>query len=713
MAQGAGYHSPEEAMKRWALPGIPFALSLCLSLATVGRHPFWQDSGLYLTAIKELGVLYAPGFVVYELLCRGWTVLLFFVDFTLAVHLFSSLCAALASSAVAIAVRDLLRSREGRFKVVLGDASPLADDCGVLAGVLFATGFTVWSSAIYAKGYAFYFLILALLMWRMIRAEETGRSRDLTIVAGLIGLSWQAHPSAVLAGVALLGFTALQARRLGWKGAWGRILVASLCALAPSLVILPILIAREPWLMFQRPTGVAAFLRFISGGHYTGVQGAFGYDATRAASFLTYTWEDLLGVGVILATAGLLAIARVNRKLLAGLAMWVVPYAAITILFKTEVQHDFWLVAARLPLFLAVGVGAYECASRLGRGAVWALRASMAVAVVWACLANYRDVDQRGYRLAELYGRTILETVDRGAIVLLSGDDSNGLVSYLQRVRGDRPDVVLVTSSFLDSEATTGSSWYEDGLLKRHPDLRRPDYGSLRERFPGVGVKELATAAFIDANVLSGRAIFSEVVLRPELLGPGVGLVPAGVFLKIVPPGTAPVVEERYWNFPIEPEQVQPLYRRARGQEIIYAADGVRVKPQCYERRLAALILKARFRLALARFEARKFVDAARLCRSILDFGDDEFENNPEIVHLLAISYYGAGRLDLAEPALLRSARISTRNEHRASAFYYLAMIARKAGDEEAARRYLEQAAAVPGLNGSFRRELETPAVPK
>ena len=59
-------------MKRWAVPGIPFALSLCLSLATVGSHPFWQDSGLYLTAIKDLGVLYPPGFALYEVLCRAW-----------------------------------------------------------------------------------------------------------------------------------------------------------------------------------------------------------------------------------------------------------------------------------------------------------------------------------------------------------------------------------------------------------------------------------------------------------------------------------------------------------------------------------------------------------------------------------------------------------------------------------------------------------------
>src|SRR6186713_162568 len=118
---------PAPVIKRWSVPGIPFAISLCLSLSTVGSHPFWQDSGIYLTAVKELGVLYPPGFVLYELLCFLWTKVFFFVDFTLAVHLFSSFCAALAAAAMAVATRDLLRSRGKIFQVAVEDPGAAAD----------------------------------------------------------------------------------------------------------------------------------------------------------------------------------------------------------------------------------------------------------------------------------------------------------------------------------------------------------------------------------------------------------------------------------------------------------------------------------------------------------------------------------------------------------------------------------------------------------
>src|SRR5579862_8176974 len=183
-------------MRRVLVPGIPFLCSLALSLSTVGAHVGWQDSGFYLAGVKCLGVLYPPGFALYLALCKVWTLLLGFLDFTLAVHLFSSVSAAAAAGTLALAARDLLRSRG-----MLSPGGLPGDAAAVAAGCLAASGSTFWSAALLAKGYAFYYFLLSLLIWRMIRADESGRPRDCTIVAALIGLSWAAHPSAVGIGL--------------------------------------------------------------------------------------------------------------------------------------------------------------------------------------------------------------------------------------------------------------------------------------------------------------------------------------------------------------------------------------------------------------------------------------------------------------------------------------------------------------------------------
>ena len=44
----------------------------------------------------------------------------------------------------------------------------------------------------------------------------------------------------------------------------------------------------------------------------------------------------------------LVLVARVNRRLLLGLATWVVPQLGVTVLFKLEGQHDHWFVASWL-----------------------------------------------------------------------------------------------------------------------------------------------------------------------------------------------------------------------------------------------------------------------------------------------------------------------------------------------------------------------------
>lgn len=693
-------------MKRWIVPGVPFLLSLSLSLATVGAHPYWQDSALYLMGVKELGVLYPPGFGLYLVVCKAWTLLLSFLDFTLAVHLFSSFCAALAAGTMALAVRDLLRSRGKIFKVLEEDPGELAGYCGMLAGALLACGYTFWSVGIYAKGYGLFYLVLTLLLWRMIRADESGLRRDFLLVAALIGVAWQLHPSATLAGAAFAAFVAVHARTLGAKGVAMGTGVAAACAAGPSIILLPILMARDPWLKMGHVETLEQFLKYVSGRQFVRMSGVFGYDADRAASFGLFLWEEMLGVGLVLVAVGLATLASSNRKLLLGILLWLLPYATITILFKIEGQHDCWFVASWLPLSLAAGLGAWRIATRVAPRGRELLGAAGLAGVAWALAANFSDVSQRRYDLAEQFGRTILQPLDPGAVVVLSGDDPNALAGYLQRVRGERTDVALITASFLCSRATTGSDWYDDAVVRRHPILRKPDYASMAGRFPQADLIDVAVAAFLNENADAGVPLFTDRLISPAMLRTDRALVPAGVLWKVVPVAQAKAIEERYWSFPIQPEEVRSRLRRERGQTVAYTAEGVVVKPQAYEWRLIFLLIRARLSLASARFERKEYEAAARLLESVAALSE-ESRKNPQLLHLLGNSYYAMGQFDRAEPLLRRATESGLRPEWRATDLFYRGMIARKRGDPAAAQRLFQDALAVPGLGEANRAELE------
>src|SRR5437870_13629941 len=106
-------NDPNGRLRRWAVPGIPFAFSLALSLPTISSTVFWQDSGFYLTAVHEFSVLYPHGFVLYLALCKAWTLIAAPIfGFTGAVHSFSALCAAAAAACLALAARAALRRAE-------------------------------------------------------------------------------------------------------------------------------------------------------------------------------------------------------------------------------------------------------------------------------------------------------------------------------------------------------------------------------------------------------------------------------------------------------------------------------------------------------------------------------------------------------------------------------------------------------------------------
>jgi tetratricopeptide (TPR) repeat protein len=415
-------------------------LSLLLSFSSAGSHCYWQDSGFFLVAVKELGVLYPPGFAVYVLLCKAWTRLLFFVDFTYAVHLFSAFCAAAAAGTLAVAARDLLRTKGPLFRSVEEQGS-LSDWVGVSIGCLAASGYTFWAAAILAKVYAFYYLILALLIWRMIRADEDRRPRDFTIVAVLIGLAWQAHPSATNAGLALLLFVAFHRSVVGGKGIAWRTALAAICGIGPIHLIpfFPMLTGYSS-LKFGDPSSWSGFWEYVFGSRFTTNAANFGLEGSRVASVGRYFWEEFLGIGVLLVGAGGYRLWTLNRRLLIGLAAWIVPVIVITVLFKLEGQHDFWMVAAWIPLWLVAAIGLSLVRQRRALAAALAL-----VGWIWAVGVNWRDLDQRNYTLAETLGKLYLDAFPPGGGTLqLESDDAYSTTLYLQRIHQYGGSVFLV-----------------------------------------------------------------------------------------------------------------------------------------------------------------------------------------------------------------------------------------------------------------------------
>lgn len=673
---------------------IPAVASVVLSASALGRHAYWQDAGFYLTAVHQFVPLYPPGFMLYVLLCKAWTLLLFFVDFTLAVHLFSAACAAGAAACIGLAGRELLLLRWGEGE------RPGAETAGASAGVLAAAGFTFWFSGLYAKGYALLYLVLGALVWRMLRAAATRRPRDFTIVAALIGLSWQAHPSATCAGVALALFAWRFGRHLGARGIAWRTLLAAACALGPSILI-PFLARRDVAFSFGEPSTLGEWLSYLLGQRFVGREGVFGFIPERWLRMGLFFWEEFLLVGGLAAAWGL---SRAGRVWVVGALAWTLPYVAVPTLFTLEGQQDHWYVAAWIPLWVAAAVGIHDLARRAGAKGRRIPAGVAAAGLAWAVVANHPDLDQRGYDLAEAHARMHLAPLAPRAIVMATSDETSGLGHFLQLVRGERPDVLIVRRSHLWDASSGGGSWYDRRLLRRDPSLRLPDYAGMQRRFPGASREAVVLAAFADANVGPDRPVYFEEPPPLSMIRTDYAAVPAGPLLKLVPRGREAPEEH---PLPYEPSDVRARFRRERGQALSTGPDGrLRSTPEAYENWFLAALLRARMLLGEWHFERRAFDRAAPLYESIVRADPVTFDL-PEVAYPLGVSLAAVGRAEDAQAVLTRALRTRLEPAARAGALEALAELRRAAGDPAAARRLLEEAVRVPGLPPAVKADLE------
>lgn len=566
-------------MKRGAVPGIPFVFSLILSACTVGPYAYWQDSGYYLTAVRDMSVLYPHGFALYLVLCKGWTLIAAPVlGFALAVNLFSSWMAAFGAAFTALAARDFLRRLDP-------SRGPSADVPAIGAGCILAAGYCYGHAAIIAKTYALSYALLALLLWLLVRAE---RKREFVALGAVLGLSWAAHPAAALLvpGLLLYGWARRSLiREWGWAFFAGIVLLAAACAFLPCLLILSFA-ARESLADFADPRTIRDLIAFISGERFTKQEGAFGFSAWRWVAALRYTAEEYL-VALVPLVLGAWILIRRHRPSAGLLAGWVVPVLFVTLVFQGEGQFDQWLVFVFIPMSLAVAVGLAALQERGVRTVVGAI----AAACVTLAAVNIPMLSQKGYVWAEQYARLLMKNLDPGSVLFLSRDDPLGVCRYLQGLPGERTDVLPLSSTLL------GEDWLDKRISERK-GLAIPAYEVLRRVKGKAGWDMVAISAFANENIPRVPAVFSDLQPNREFLREGLVVVPAGMLWKIAPREHA-APDLKYWDYPVRPEDVPRKGHRARGHwNYINAKGEEEMRPELYEDRLFLPLLWARVRLA-------------------------------------------------------------------------------------------------------------------
>ena len=439
------------------------AIAACVYIMTAAPSVTAEDSGELATAVATLGIPHPPGYPLYVLLGKAFTLVFPFGELAWRLNVFSGLLGGLAVGlAVLLAIR--LSAPRG---------------FAVAAGLVCAFTPILWSQSTQAEVYtlaAVATLVVCHLTLSLLFRPTTGR---FWAVAYSCGIALTAHPICVLLFpgvlVAALARVPLSRARLGeYASAMGFFLLGF-----SIYLYLPIRSLADPVMDWGNPETLSGFLAHVLREQY--VLAAPAGSPTPVVSHLLFLgYAALFFVGPVLCLLGILGAkaiahfpgaghwpserAQLSRPFNRTYGLWILALSAglllvLTVNFQrhTLSLNSVFFVPLTLLLVAPSALGLarlVECAQQVSSLRRLRAGAALAGALPLCMLAlNWHSQDRSGDYLARDYAENILKTLPEGSVYLPSGDHAIFPVLYLRVAEGMRPDVVQADKyGYLDPE---------------------------------------------------------------------------------------------------------------------------------------------------------------------------------------------------------------------------------------------------------------------
>ena len=529
-----------------------FILYLTTSPSTV----FWQDSGIYLSGIKDLGIVYPPGFPLYVLTSWLWVKLLtpvFGGVFTYAkiVHLYSGLWGALTASVVSVFTYEMIRYFNFDKDKSINDK--FAGIASVGAGLYSGISYSLWAQSINSEVYSlagFLAISVFYIIFRIYRGVSGEKGPDvkrlknnLTLLAFCWGISYAVHPLTVtFIPMILYLIYYLSVRLKAEKIALKRSFIFGVFAIffisaVTFYLYLPVRSAQEPAYLWNKIDSARALFDHITGKEYfTREISLTLFDKDKFFSFFVLIWEEyLISIPILLYSFWILVKKRQSYEFLKFIFIYAVSIYVLLLLYEGGSEYKFWLIPFYSLAWTFVGYGMHHIFRKYLKNTLLAVLLVGTVLTVTLSV-NWKYLNRRNYTLAYEFGSNILKNLSEGSVLFTIGDQSSSIPQYMQYVENYRTDVALVW------DTTFSQKWKRDRLEKKYPDLIIPESFGSRD----LKDDELFNAIndFIKENI--GKTDIFLITRSVIPVSDEFGLVPAGTFWKVAK--EVEPVDLSYWD---------------------------------------------------------------------------------------------------------------------------------------------------------------------
>ena len=498
--------------KEWPHAALSFVLILSVYIFTMPKSVTLEDSGNFIMSSFFLGVAHPPGYPLHTLLGSLIIHLVPFGSIAFRMNLLSGICGAASCAMIWIFVRMILKGRIYAYA----------------AAFMFGFSNTLWSLSIITEVYSLNVLMFFIVLNFCYFFSATGSQKALCFAALSLGLGLSNHLHLMLLGVPgllLVVWPRLRELLIGLKGA----IPLFILGLFPYAVMVWRSQA-NPVVSFYGP--IDTFHKFI---FFITRQGHKELDYSTSADLhdkLLFTANFFYQCAIEFTPLGLIPVMigfiGMWKRLRAGVCIGLCAIflgGGVLLFFLVDYDYDFLNIGVfRVYPLLCYGVMGLWAALGLawlvekipGKVTPPLLCIFFSLSVLFYNYSiNNRKNDDYSYR----YATTILDSLDKNAILFTHSDVDIGPIGYMNLVENYRPDVEIYNSLglvFRNRIFNTTSN--KDHIRKTFEDfvksINRPVY--LIQYFPSTfGKTHYGLYSKMEKNMENKYINFST---KPDLL---------------------------------------------------------------------------------------------------------------------------------------------------------------------------------------------------
>lgn len=508
--------------QRFIFLAISVLFLFFILISMVPPSVYSGDCGETITVSYTLGIQHPPGYPVFSLMAKLFTHIPI-GDISYRIYLFTIIISLLCFLLIYIFFRKLL------YVLNIPDLNLLS----FYPSFIFITGFTILQQSIIAKGGIYILNLFFLILFSNLLLDiytQNKNKKNLFLFFLLFGLSIGNH--LMLQVVLIPAYIYIIYKSGILKNLKKSDYITSFLFFilgAFIYIYLPIR-AKTAVLNWGDPSTLSNFLEVITRYQYVRSEITRSFSSTffQALKFFVSSIYENIFIGFIFIVFGCIFIYKSNKNLFWFLILIPILFLLITSFYLNLKKDHLYIMETYItPIYFSLSIlfalGMYYI---FGLLKIYKFMPYIffIIFLLQTCVF-YNMLNKNNFFIAYDYNKNILSSVEKNAILFMSGDGVVFPTWYLKYVKNFRPDVTIIGTPVLPMK------WVRDNAIRQNPEIHMP---VVKQKI-GTESTGYLINAIIKLNIARFNIYFSYNKPEENAIDSDLKIMPKGMVQKVLP----------------------------------------------------------------------------------------------------------------------------------------------------------------------------------